>query len=88
MSQLFIEDLKIGYQDHVIAEQINLSLPNGCVSCLPGRNGSGKSTFLKTILGLLPPISGKIWLERQYIALLSRKQLAKQIADVLQLQNH
>ena len=39
---------------------VNLAVPAGSVTCLMGRNGMGKTTLLKCIMGLLPATSGSI----------------------------
>jgi urea transport system ATP-binding protein len=39
---------------------LDLSVPEGSCTCLMGRNGVGKTTFLKTVMGLLPAKSGQI----------------------------
>jgi len=52
--------LSVGYQREVVVENIALELDRGRVLALVGTNGSGKSTFLKTIAGLIPPLSGSI----------------------------
>ena len=47
---------------------VSLTLPAGGCTCLMGRNGVGKSTFLKVIMGLLPATSGSIKLGETDIA--------------------
>ena len=39
---------------------VNLSVPSGSLMCLMGRNGMGKTTLLKCIMGLLPTSSGSV----------------------------
>ena len=39
---------------------VDLSVPAGSLMCLMGRNGMGKTTLLKCIMGLLPATSGSI----------------------------
>jgi zinc transport system ATP-binding protein len=51
-------DLVVGYEGHGLLPPIELSVDRGDVVLVVGRNGSGKSTWLKTLLGLLPPVSG------------------------------
>ncbi len=53
-------DLTIGYEEPLV-KNINVSLPEKCLLQVLGPNGSGKTTFLKTILGLLKPLSGRIY---------------------------
>ena len=51
--------LVIGY-DKPLLEPINIEISYGDKIVITGANGVGKSTFLKTILGIIPPLSGKI----------------------------
>jgi len=80
-------DLSIGYLtkhgDRVIADQINLSLPKGKLTCLVGKNGIGKSTLLRTFSKMQPKLSGSIQLENQNIDDISGVELAKKISLVL-----
>lgn len=58
------QDLTIGYRTgrnvKVIAERLTGELTGGELTCLVGRNGTGKSTFLRTIAGLQAPIGGRV----------------------------
>ena len=60
MIQIKASKLSIGYNFHTIVKNINFSIEYGDFVCIVGGNGVGKSTLIKTILGLYPPISGKI----------------------------
>jgi zinc transport system ATP-binding protein len=53
-------DLCIGYDGKSILDDICLSLESGSYLCIVGENGTGKSTLLKTISGLLRPIFGTV----------------------------
>jgi len=55
------EDLVIGYDDP-LSTPINFSMERGDKLVLTGANGIGKTTLLKSILGLIPSISGKVTL--------------------------
>lgn len=55
------EDLVIGY-DEPLSTPINFSMERGDKLVLKGANGIGKTTLLKSILGLIPAISGKVTL--------------------------
>ena len=48
------------YQGHVALDQVTLSLPAGAIVGLLGPNGSGKTTILKLVNGLLTPTEGMI----------------------------
>lgn len=55
------DDLIIGY-DEPLSKPLNLKVERGEKIALTGANGIGKSTLLKSILGIIPPISGKVHL--------------------------
>lgn len=50
----------LGYDGHVIVKDLNMKIEQGAYISVIGQNGSGKSTFIKTLLGLVRPVSGKI----------------------------
>lgn len=52
-------DLIIGYKEP-LSTPLNLSMERGSKIVLTGANGIGKTTLLKSILGLIPPISGSV----------------------------
>lgn len=57
---LQLQGLTIGYPGRAVFSGIQLELPSGSFTALLGANGTGKSTLLKTILGLLPPLEGRV----------------------------
>ena len=57
---LVVEDLHASYGGSLILQGIHLSIKPGEIKALMGRNGMGKTTLLRTIMGLLPPLSGSI----------------------------
>ena len=61
------DDLVIGY-DEPLTKPINVRMERGEKIALVGANGIGKTTLLKSILGLIQPLSGKVHLgDYQYI---------------------
>jgi urea transport system ATP-binding protein len=57
---LKISNLNVYYGESHILRNVDLTVPSGQMICLIGRNGVGKTTLLKTIMGLLTPRSGTI----------------------------
>ena len=57
---LACRDLTLGYEQQALVEHLTLDITAGDYLCVMGENGSGKSTFLKSILGLLKPLRGEI----------------------------
>src|SRR5215472_3920457 len=66
--RLGIEDVSYGYPGHVVGRHISFSIGAGEVLCVLGRNGEGKSTLFKTILGLLPPRAGTVRVDGEPIS--------------------
>lgn len=55
------EHLKIGYEGHGLLE-LSLRMRKGQKIAVLGENGAGKTTFLKTAAGFIPPVDGSAWL--------------------------
>lgn len=61
--KLILKDLGFGYKGQVLSDFINLELNDRDYIVILGENGSGKSSLIKTILGLNKKISGEIIME-------------------------
>ena len=59
--------LNIFYGDSHVVRDVSFSIPEGKIICLMGRNGVGKTTVMKTLMGLLSAKSGNIALGGQDI---------------------
>ena len=59
-SVIKFRDVSIGYGNKIIHRSINLEIEKNDFIGLVGPNGSGKTTFLKTLLGTIKPVSGVI----------------------------
>ena len=74
---LKVDNISFSY-DHVkILNKINVEVPDGKVVCLMGRNGVGKTTLLRNIVGLENPSSGKIYYNNSDITHLSAMYRAR-----------
>ena len=65
---LSVSDLTAAYGSVPVLNGVSLSLAKGEVLALLGRNGVGKTTLLRTLTGLLPPLSGQVELDGVAIA--------------------
>lgn len=72
--------LSIGHGSRVVASGISLSLARGEVLCLLGPNGGGKTTLLRTLLGLARPLGGSVLVGGADIAGLARREIALRLA--------
>lgn len=59
-SILTIEDICFKYDNQLVLEEVYLTVREGDFIGIVGKNGSGKTTFLKLLLGLIKPICGSI----------------------------
>src|SRR5207248_4527962 len=57
---LTVERLDAAYGESQVLWSVDLTVPAKSVVCLMGRNGVGKTTLLKTIMGLMPVRSGRV----------------------------
>ena len=64
---LLINNLSFFRDENLIFENLNLSLGNGQITQIRGKNGSGKTTFIKVILNLLTSKTGEIFWEGQNV---------------------
>jgi iron complex transport system ATP-binding protein len=77
--------LTIGYRDRVVGRGLNVALATGEVLALLGPNGGGKTTLLKTLLGLIAPQEGEVWLDDRALASYRLGERARLIAYVPQV---
>jgi len=62
---LTLESVVAGYGESVVLDQVSLSLAPGQTLALLGRNGTGKTTLIQTLVGLTRLHSGAIWCQQQ-----------------------
>ncbi len=77
-----VKDLTIGYPKRIVLTDISFDIPSGSVTAVIGANGTGKSTLLKTLSGVIPPLSGTVELDERRLSSISRRELAQLMAIV------
>lgn len=80
------DQISTGYRGRVVGSELSLTVSDHEVLCLLGPNGSGKSTLFKTLLGLIPALSGTVYVKDRALHQWSRADLARQVAYVPQAQ--
>ena len=77
MATLEIRRLSAGYGRAQVLFDVDLEVRAGEVVALLGRNGAGKSTTLKAIMGLVPALTGEVKLDGESISHLQPYQIAR-----------
>lgn len=80
---LSVQNLSVGYKEKKVASRINFELLEGELVAIVGINGIGKSTLLKTLARLQPPLNGQITIRGQKLETISIQEMAKVLALVL-----
>src|SRR5215475_3427352 len=70
-----VDRLTKSFGSQPVWADVSLTLPAGEISVLLGPSGTGKSVFLKTLVGLLKPDRGSIWVDDQDLPRLSEREL-------------
>lgn len=76
------ENLKLGYGSRILIDNLSATIEGGTLTALVGRNGTGKSTLLRAIVGLGERLGGDIKLQGQSIGSLVAGQLSQLVAFV------
>lgn len=77
MAILDIRNIESGYCEIQILWGTSISLEKGQLTSLVGANGAGKTTMLRTVMGLLKPSSGSIWFQGEDITKLPAHKKAE-----------
>ena len=79
-----LENLTIGYGNHVVQQNLSLLVRSGEMVCVLGKNGCGKSTLLRTLAGLQPALGGTcVMPDGRKVSELSEREKAQNMAIVL-----
>jgi len=87
MSLFNTKELTIGYRqksgNKILQKNLALTINSGEIVSLMGQNGVGKTTFIKTISGLLEPLSGDVFYNGTSLQKISNQDLSKKLSLVL-----
>jgi phospholipid/cholesterol/gamma-HCH transport system ATP-binding protein len=75
--QIDVKDLTVGYGDYVLLHDANYQVNKGDIFIIMGGSGCGKSSMLRVLTGLLPPIKGKVVISGVDIATASSNEVQK-----------
>lgn len=81
---LDVSGITVKVDNKFLLSNISFQLQQGDYLCVLGPNGAGKSTLLKTLLSIIKPTAGTIFLNQQSLSQLSQKYLAQQLSYVPQ----
>mgnify|MGYP000961459709 CR=1 FL=1 len=83
--ELELRNLSCGYGQHRVIDNISFTINTREVIGLLGANGCGKTTLIKTILGLLPVHGGEVLLDGENIKYWSSAQIARVVGYIPQM---
>ncbi|AGB79185.1 iron-enterobactin ABC transporter ATP-binding protein [Pseudocitrobacter corydidari] len=78
------EQLTLAYGKKTIAENLNVTIPDGHFTAIIGPNGCGKSTLLRTLSRLMTPTQGHVFLDGEHIQHYASKEVARRIGLLAQ----
>ncbi|MFZ3474894.1 ABC transporter ATP-binding protein [Streptomyces sp. 4.24] len=76
---LSTRDIRLGYDGREIVHGLTLDIPPGRITMIVGPNACGKSTLLRSMARLLPPLSGSVLLDGQDIHTLATREVAARL---------
>lgn len=87
MAMVVFNNVALGYHHQPVLHNVSFTLQRGEMCCLLGANGCGKTTLMRTLLGLLPVLHGEIALAGKPLPQWSAAKLAQKVAYVPQAHN-
>jgi len=81
---LELKDISKSYGEHMVLDDLNLSIEKGSITSFIGANGAGKSTLLSIIARLIRQNEGDIYIEGEDIAKIKDKDMAKRLSFLKQ----
>lgn len=85
ISEIFFENVSFGYEiNRLFINKISYKFSKGDKILLLGDNGSGKTTFIKLLVGLYDPIEGNIFINGENLRALNKDEIRKRVGIVSQ----
>lgn len=81
---LSLNDVVAKYDEKEALKSVTLGLRSGEITALMGRNGAGKSSLIKTAVGLLSPVSGSVTLGERNLNVISQRERSRLIGYIPQ----
>lgn len=83
-ARLTCHHLDVEVAGHALVHELNLAVHAGAMTCILGRNGTGKTLTLHTLAGLRRPTAGEVRIDAQRIDAMPRRELARVLGLLLQ----
>jgi iron complex transport system ATP-binding protein len=83
MAAVEVSHLCVGYQNRIILNDLSFTADRGILTIL-GANGSGKSSLLHCVSGLIKPMSGTVLINQKSLSSMKRNTVARELAIVPQ----
>lgn len=77
MSQLRVTNLHAHYGQSHVLQGVNFSVRAGSITTILGRNGSGRSTTLKALMGIVVPTEGSVRFDEEELVGLSPTKISR-----------
>ena len=84
MNAIEVRDITCGYGREPVLRGLSVDVPSGDFLGILGPNGSGKTTLLRAVTGVIGLDAGRVLLNGADVASLARREVARQVACVLQ----
>lgn len=82
MYKISLRDITIGYSPRILLKDINTAFAEGEFTAMIGQNGTGKSTLLRTMAGLMKPLGGEVLIKGEPLRGKSNKEIAALVSFV------
>lgn len=79
--------LRLSYDQRVVCDHLDVSIPQGAITTIIGPNGCGKSTLLRALCRLIEPRTGEVRFDGRPLATFGRRELAQRLGFLPQISN-